>query len=116
MADLHTDVVDGVEIVGVLFNSSDGLFYEFQDPDGHDAYARFECPRTGEVIENSSKVEMLMGDVLSGHVRATVPLDQWVDFREYYVDADGADHERWTSMWEEMAENDPRFEGGVDNA
>ena len=109
----HTAVVDGVEVAGVLFDSQNGKFYEFQDPDSHDEYEKFVDPRTGDVLAHGSKTEQLMADILRGQPRATVPADEWEQFRETYRTAESDDFGAWADQWRSMAEADPRFEGGA---
>lgn len=109
----YTETIDGVEVAGVVFNPKDGGFYEFVDPDEHDNWQRVEDPRTGEVLTWSSRIEEMMGEILSGHVRATVPADEWVSFREEYVEADEAEYETWSDRWMEISHADSREEGGV---
>lgn len=106
----HTAVVDGLEVVGVMFDASSGEFYEFQNPEEHDDYERYRDPRTGDIITYDSTVQRIMADVMSGRPRATVPADEWAAFREQYCAADEADHDAWTSRWREMADADPRFD------
>jgi hypothetical protein len=113
MHPFHTEEVDGVEVAGVLFDAKSGQFYEFQSPQDHDDWERFEDPRTGDVITNSSKIERMMSDILRGQPRATVPAEQWADFREDYAGADRKKFDQWKSDWERMAEKDPRFEGSA---
>lgn len=109
----HTAVVDGVEVAGVVFNPKDGLFYEFQDPETHDDYERVVCPRTGDVLTWGSDVERMFGEIMSGHVRATVPAAEWAAFRVEYIAADDPRHEEWADAWRELSHADDRFEGGV---
>lgn len=109
----HTEEVDGVEVAGVLFDGETGRFYEFQNPDDHDDWERFEDPRSGDVITNQSKIERMMADILRGQPRATVPAEQWADFRADYIGAESKKFDQWESSWKQMAEADPRFEGGA---
>lgn len=112
----HTAVVDGVEVVGVLFDATTGGFYEFQAPADHDDYERFVDPRTGDVIVHESEIAKMMADILRGQPRATVPAAEWAEFRADYVAADAADYDAWSDRWHELAAADPRFEGGVESA
>jgi len=111
----HTAVVDGHEVVGVMFDASSGGFYEFQNPADHDDRERYRDPRTGDVITYDSTIQRVMADVMNGRPRATVPADEWTAFRDQYCAADDADHDAWASRWRELADADPRFDGGVDN-
>jgi len=111
----HTAVVDGLEVVGVMFDASSGGFYEFQNPEEHDDYERYRDPRTGDVVTHDSTIQRVMADVMNGRPRATVPADEWVAFREEYCEAGEADHDAWASRWREMADADPRFDGEVDS-
>ena len=107
----YTAVVDGLEVVGVMFDASSGEFYEFQNPEEHDDYERYRDPRTGNIITYDPTIQRLMAGVINGRPRATVPADEWAGFREKYCEADEADHEAWASRWREMADADPRFNG-----
>jgi hypothetical protein len=109
----HTAAVDGVEVVGVMFDSSSGRFYEFADPETHEIREQYCDPRSGDVISYDSEVERMMADILNGRPRATVPATEWADFRADYVGADDADYDAWADQWESMAEADPRFEGSA---
>jgi len=109
----HTEEVDGVEVAGILFDAKSGLFYEFQNPDDHDDWERFKDPRTGDVITNDSKIQRMMSDILRGQPRATVPADQWAEFRTDYIEADQKRFDQWESAWKQMAQEDPRFEGSA---
>ena len=111
----HTVVVDGLEVVGVMFDASSGGFYEFQDPQEHDDYERYCDPRTGDTITYDSTIQRVMAGMMSGRPRSTVPADRWAAFREQYCEADEADHDAWASRWREMADDDPRFDGGRDS-
>jgi len=113
MYSFHTETIDGVEVAGVLFDAKSGLFYEFQDPEDHDDWERFEDPRTGDVITNSSKIERMMADILRGQPRATVPAERWAEFREDYTGAERKQFSQWKNAWESMAADDPRFEGSA---
>lgn len=110
----HSAEVDEVDVVGVMFDGSTGQFYEFQDPETHDDRERYEDPRSGDVIVYGSRVERMMGDILNGRPRATVPVDEWSDFRDDYVSAPTEDYDSWSEKWKAMAEADPRFDGGVE--
>lgn len=107
----HTAVVDGLEVVGVMFDASSVGFYEFQNPEEHDDHERYRDPRTGDKIAYDSTIQRIMADVMSGRPRATVPADEWAAFREQYCAADEADYDAWASRWREMADADPRFDG-----
>jgi len=109
----YTEEVDGFEVAGVMFDAKTGRFYEFQPPEDHDDWERFEDPRSGDVITNSSKIERMMSDILRGQPRATVPADQWAEFRKDYIGAEKKKFDQWESAWEQMAEDDPRFEGSA---
>ena len=111
----HTAVVDGLEVVGIMFDASSGEFYEFQNPERHDDYERYHNPRTGDEIVYDSTVQRVMADIMNGRPRATVPADEWAAFREQYCEADEAAHDAWASRWREMADADPRSDGGVDD-
>lgn len=111
--DLYTDTLDGEEVVGVLFDPQDGQFYEFADPSDHDKVERVVCPRTGDVLEWESVTERMMGEIMSGHLRATVPVDEWRDFREDYIDAEDDEFGEWADRWREISRADSREEGGV---
>jgi len=111
----HTAVVDGLEVVGIMFDASSGGFYEFQNPDEHDDYERYRDPRTGDVITYDSTLQRMMAQVMNGRPRATVPVDEWATFRTQYRQADDADHDAWATRWREMADADPRFDGGIDD-
>lgn len=111
--DFHTAEIDGVEVAGVAFSATDGAFYEFQDPDSHDNWQRLVCPRSGDTITHSSRVEQMMGEILGGAIRATVPAEKWAEFRDDYVNAEDDDYERWADAWREMSHADPREDGGV---
>lgn len=110
----HTAVVEGVEVVGVMFDGSSGRFYEFQNPADHDEYERYVDPRSGEEIVYDSSVQRMVADIMNGRPRATVPAAEWASFRAEYLDADEADYDMWADRWEGIAASDPRFEGGVD--
>ena len=109
MSKVYTETVDNCEVVGVLFNPQDGRFYEFQDPKSHDHFELLKCPRSGETIINRSRIEQMMGEIINGYVKATVPIDNWLEFREMYLEADKGDFDGWSDKWREMAANDPRF-------
>jgi hypothetical protein len=111
----HTDVIGGLEVAGVMFDASSGGFYEFLNPEEHDDYERYRNPRTGDVVAYDSTVQRIMADVMNGRPRATVPADKWAAFREYYSEADKADHDAWASRWRKMADSDPQVDGGRDN-
>jgi hypothetical protein len=111
----HTAVVDGLEVVGIMFDASSGGFYEFQNPDEHDDYERYRDPRTGDVITYDSTLQRMMAQVMSGRPRATVPADEWAKFRKQYRQADDTDYDAWATRWREMADADPRFDGGIDD-
>lgn len=102
----HTAVLDGREVAGILFNPRDGEFYEFQDPETHDDYERYEDPRTGKVLTFDGNLQRLMAQVRSGHVRAPVEAEEWAEFREGYIGAEQADYEAWRERWEAMADLD----------
>jgi len=84
----HTAVVDGVEVVGVMFDSSSGRFYEFADPDTHNDRERYIDPRSDDVITYGSDVERMMADILNGRPRALVPATEWSNFRAEYLNAE----------------------------
>lgn len=109
MNDLHTAEIENVEVVGILFDPTEAQFYEFQDPDSHDRYEKLVCPRTGDEIVNRNRIEEMMGEIISGRIKATIPIEQWKEFREMYVEADEHDFDAWKSKWEDMQEADPRF-------
>ena len=108
MTEPYSDMVDGVEVVGILFKADDAKFYEFQDPDTHDHVEKLVCPRSGDTITHDSQIESMMCEIM-GAVKATVPREQWMEFREIYVEADEHDFGLWTEKWDEMKEADPRF-------
>jgi len=111
----HTAVVNGLEVVGIMFDASSGGFYEFQNPEEHGDHERYRDPRTGVVVAYDSTIQRVMANVMNGRPRATVPADEWAAFREQYCEADEAAHDAWASRWREMADADPRFDGGVDD-
>lgn len=111
----HTAVVDSVEVVGVMFDSSSGRFYEFADPDTHNDRERYIDPRSDDVITYGSDVERMMGDILNGRPRALVPATEWTNFRAEYLNAETEDFGAWADRWREMAESDPRFDRGVES-
>lgn len=91
----HAERVDGELVVGVLYIGNTGEFYEFVDPDTHDKYAVWENPRTGEEMVYKHKVDASVKATMGGHIRATIPADEWDEFREDYLNASGGEIGEW---------------------
>jgi len=98
----HSRVVDGQELVGVLFVSGNGKFYEFVDPQVHDEYAKFRDPRSGDTMVYSSTLDKSVKSVMGGHIRAKIPKGEWMEFRESYLNADSEQTEQWQQKWESL--------------
>jgi len=98
----HTGTVDGTKVVGVLFCSGNGQFYEFVDPSEHEAYAKWSDPRHGDVIEYSNVLDKDIKKVMGGHIIGKVPAQEWADFRETYIDSDDKDVSEWRNMWDDI--------------
>lgn len=104
----HTGVTEeGETIMGVLFRTSDGEFFEFVNPDTHDQYAKYRSPRTGETITHESKVNHLMGKVMGSIIREYMTAERWLEFREQYVNAGDSELGEWRETWREIT-SEPR--------
>lgn len=108
MQEPYTKEVEGTEVVGIMFVPSDAQFLEFQDPDSHDEFCQLRDPRSGETKNYTSRLELMMADAM-GCIRASIPVEQWMEFREMYVEADEHDFEEWEEQWQKMMEEDPRY-------
>lgn len=108
--DVYTEEVEGHEVVGVLFNPKNGKFYEFQDPDTHDKWCQLECPRSGDVLEFDNFGQEAIAVAVNGYLKASIPVDNWMEFRDLYLNSDEGEFDGWSEKWREMAREDPRFE------
>jgi len=105
--EFHTGELDGIEQTAVCFLPSSGLFLEFQDPDTHDEYAKFECPRTGKVVTYDGPLDDTLKSCMGGHIRATVPAKRWASFREEYLQANDESHEYAREKMQELTADPP---------
>jgi hypothetical protein len=111
--DFHTGVDDdGIAKTAVCFLPGSGLFLEFQDPETHDKFAKFKCPRTGKVVTYDGRMNEAIKSCMGGHIRAIVPAERWTSFREEYLQADNESHEYAREKMQELTE-DPPAKAGV---
>lgn len=98
----HTAVVEGREVCGILFNPNDGRFYEFQNPETHDKYAKYTDPKSGISINHDTILNHAIGTAHGGLIREHVNADEWAEFREMYVNTDEKDISRWCAKWRSL--------------
>ena len=105
----YTEVIDGVEVVGVAFAPKEPRFYEFVNPDEHDSFHKLECPRSGKTVVHDNQIEREMSKIMGGFTYVTIPVELWQEFRDVYVTAEEHDFDKWKSMWDEIMDKDPRL-------
>lgn len=82
----YTEIVEGEEMAGIAFNPNNAKFYEFQDPDTHDDYAYWVCPRDRDEITHRSFHNYMMSRLMINI--ANLNAKEWAEFREEYINAD----------------------------
>lgn len=88
--EFHTAVVDGEEVVGLAFKAGSEDIYAVQDPDTHDKYACWKCPRSGSVINHETVINYAIGfsQLLS---ESRIPASEWTEFRDDYISCEDKD-------------------------